>query len=500
MRSLHLIGLCFVVLAGCVGDPPTLAGPHDAAPAQDQLAQDAAGDAGDAAPFDPTWTVPLQKGTSLTSIAVDANGDVYVVGSITEAFTLGNVTIPSTNGTDGFVMKLDGKTKQPVWAKAIVGSGSDIVSGVQADNGALFLVGTTDSPSVAFTKNMLNIPMSTQPGTRSFIAKLDPTDGADVYAFSPDANRSSNSIFFSTCNTISVVAKRIAVGCTYTGATFGGLPTANSAAIGILGFDDGFQANQTVLKAVGAQSGLVAFPSIALTPTGDIWVAATLRGMTTLVDLTDLSTVLTGTGTSNPFVLHVAPGMGNTKVLASRSWAMGNSGALPSFIRSVSTNGNQTFVSGQFFGSASLDTPVISSGLADGFALSLDATTLKTNWQYTLGGASGEFVTSVAADANGAAYLALVWGSPGLTFGKSPLPDPPNPNVLGAMGAIDAKGAPGAALVAKSVTTTSYSKIIVDKYVYGVGQYQGATTFDDGTTATGSISTANAFIVRRAKF
>jgi hypothetical protein len=501
MRFFFLSSVC---LLACVGDVASTQPIPDASTDQNVMA-DVQGDAADAAPFDPTWTLPLQKGTSLTSIAVDTNGDVYVAGVVSEAFTLDAASVASTQGNDGFLMKLDGKTKKAVWAKGIGGAGSDSIQGLQFDSGALYILGITDGASVAFAKNTLNIPTSSGgASTRSFFAKIDPTDGSDVYAVSPDQSRSPNTAFSSLCTSLAVVAKKIVIACTYSGASFASLPTPPNAqvGIGILGYDDGFQANLSLTKAIYSPNG-AAFPNVAIDGNGDPWVAGAFRGPASAINLIDQSVLMTGSGQSNLFVMHLTPGTIDTKVVKSQVWAAGAAtglGALPSNIRGVAVSGNQVFVAGSFYASAAFDTPVTSSGAFDGFAMALDTTTLKATWQTSLGGALSEIIPSITPNANGA-YVALIWGSNGLSFGKTALSDPPNPYLLGGIGSVDTKGAPVSALVAKSVNSSSYIKVVAaGSYLYGVGQYQGATTFDDGTVATGSLSSNNGFVVRRAKF
>ncbi len=128
--------------------------------------------------------------------------------------------------------------------------------------------------------------------------------------------------------------------------------------------------------------------------------------------------------------------------------------------------------------------------------MSLDATTLKQNWLAIFPGPQQELAVSIAASTSGA-YVALDYGSPKFTFGKTSMPDAPNPSFVGAIGAVDANGAPIQAIFATSVNNATYVKVIVDaKNLYAVGQFQGATTFDDGTMATGSLTESNAVVIR----
>lgn|GEM_PF-5613346 len=101
------------LMVGCVGDPAVIGPPPKDGSVPDQQAADGGlGDAGDGAISDPTWTLPLLKGISLGPIAVDPNGDVYVGGSIMDAFTLDAINIPTTQKNDGIVLKLDGRPKR----------------------------------------------------------------------------------------------------------------------------------------------------------------------------------------------------------------------------------------------------------------------------------------------------------------------------------------------------------------------------------------------------
>lgn len=296
------------LMVGCVGDPAVIGPPPKDGSVPDQQAADGGlGDAGDGAISDPTWTLPLLKGISLGPIAVDPNGDVYVGGSIMDAFTLDAINIPTTQKNDGIVLKLDGKTKKAVWAKVIAGSGIDGITSMQFQSGALYIVGITDSPFLAFSKTAMAIPAAMPVATRSFIAKLDATDGAEIFTYSPDASRTANTTFSSLCSSLSVVAKRVAVGCTYSGANFNSsapVPANQSSALAVMAYDDKFGLGFTWQRYLAGSGVLV--PIVAVDTSGDVVLGATRRGTQPLVDLVESSAVLPAQTTQgNPFVLRL---------------------------------------------------------------------------------------------------------------------------------------------------------------------------------------------------
>jgi hypothetical protein len=506
-----LIGPVLLSIYACVGDAP----PAGVVVTKDASTTDQASpivDAGaessvDAVAFDPTWTLPLGSKSNLTSVAVDPNGDVYVAGTISEAFMLGNVSLQTAGGDDGFLMKLDGQTKQPVWAKTIAGPGDDGVLSIAFDTGALYVVGTTNGIQVTAGTTVLTIPTSNPNPTapRSFFAKFDPSNGAPVWLATPDNQRDPNQNFTSSCPSIAVSAKKIVIACTYFGPGFGyGLTATNpinntSSALGILAFNDGPNPTGLWTKSLeGNNSVGVAYPSVAFDANHDVWLLATLQGQVYLDDLDTSKNLFVGSGPRNPFVLKLS-GSSGAPTNTFKSWP-GGAGKISTLTRGIAVSGTDVFIGGAFLASLGFDTPLTSQGSLDGYAARLDPTSLATKWGYAFGGPALDFVFSVAPAGNGGAYLAIGWNSQNLMFGSTALPTPTSTDA--AIASLDANGSPRTALVIDSTNGVHYGGLVTTNYIYGVGGFSGSATFDDGTKAMGSITqnSGNGFFVRRAKF
>ena len=66
--------------------------------------------------------------------ATDSNGDLYIAGRFINSAVLGSVSIVGYGETDGLVAKIDGKSGEFVWARAIGGPGRDSCSAIAVDS------------------------------------------------------------------------------------------------------------------------------------------------------------------------------------------------------------------------------------------------------------------------------------------------------------------------------------------------------------------------------
>jgi hypothetical protein len=111
---------------------------------------------------------------SAVGIVADSNGDVYVTGFYSASLTLGSTTLTNRGGQDVFIVKLDGSTGSPVWARSLGGTTSDAGNGVAVDNvlGSLFVAGSVSSTWSAGSFNYTSFG-----STDAFIAQLDTSSG-----------------------------------------------------------------------------------------------------------------------------------------------------------------------------------------------------------------------------------------------------------------------------------------------------------------------------------
>ena len=510
---LRLSCIAVLLVSGCVGDssnPP----PQDSGP--DQTANDAAQPDVNNADADgganPTWTLPLGAPSLLNAVGTDSAGNVYVAGSVSAPLSLGSVNIASTQGADAFIMKLDAKTKQPLWGVSYGGPGDELVLGMGVSASGVFIVGTTTGTSVQFGGTQLQIPTSTSFNLHSFIARIDPSDGAVGWAITPDASRAASTAHQSYCSAIGVDAPEFSVGCTYQGASFGydstqfaWTPAAGEYAFAIFRFTDGAQPVTQWTKSLGQAVGAL-YPRIALDTNGDTWFAAEYTGNTSnLYDEPSGALVLNAVGLDNLFALKITT---TSKIIGpAKAWGVYPNGKQSSATFAITTAGTNVYVGGYYAGPAGTDfglgaLPTASQGL-DMFTLDLTNVALATTWQFELGGPNVDSVRGIASDGT-STYLAMDWGSAAIPFNGQSLPAPGTNASAGGLGKIDALGKQGSFLASTSSSgSVGYLGVLLDPVsstLYSVGYFQGQTTFDDGTTALGDMTNGNGFLVRRAKF
>ena len=125
------------------------------------------------------------NGSAGSGIAVDFNGDPYVVGftsSATFPVTTGSlITVkPSTGSNSGFVAKLD-TSLNVTYGTYLGGSGSDSAAAVAVSSTfQAYIVGTTNSTNFPTTSNVYQT--SSQGNGDAFVAELNPAGTALVYS------------------------------------------------------------------------------------------------------------------------------------------------------------------------------------------------------------------------------------------------------------------------------------------------------------------------------
>jgi len=117
----------------------------------------------------------LQGGSSITQIAVDPNGGLYVLGQMQES------PIPS-HGVDLFVAKLNLAATAVQYFVYLGGGSTDVGDALAVDAaGNVYIAGTTASPDFP-TVPKVAIPAPSMPaGVLPFVAKLDPA--GNIYLF-----------------------------------------------------------------------------------------------------------------------------------------------------------------------------------------------------------------------------------------------------------------------------------------------------------------------------
>jgi hypothetical protein len=122
------------------------------------------------------WSKAL-VGTSITpqAVAIDVNGTIVVTGTTNGAVDLGGGTLPAFGGTDVFVLALD-PAGNHAWSKLFGGASADTPTSIAIGGGAVVLAGNHNG-GIDFGGGPLAATT-----TDAFAAKLSMTDGAYVWA------------------------------------------------------------------------------------------------------------------------------------------------------------------------------------------------------------------------------------------------------------------------------------------------------------------------------
>jgi hypothetical protein len=136
----------------------------------------------DAANGNALWVVRLGgSGADVAhGVAVDAAGDVYVVGAFSGSMNAGGSTLTSAGGNDALVVKLAGGNGAHVWSRGFGGTGNDIARRVVVASTGVIMAGSFGSPSITFGGASLS---NAGAGLGDvFLARLAGADGAHAWS------------------------------------------------------------------------------------------------------------------------------------------------------------------------------------------------------------------------------------------------------------------------------------------------------------------------------
>jgi len=317
--------------------------------------------------------------------AVDAYGNVYLAGHFDgQKFTLGGVSLTKIGSKDAFIAKLDA-SGTVLWAKNFGGSGASAYSQSIAvdDSGNVYLGGY-------FQTANLTTPALTKIGTYdAFAIKLD-SSGAVTWA--KNFGGSGASAF----------GYGIAVdnaGNVYLGGHFSGA-SLTTPALTKIGSDDALVIKldstgaTTWAKNHGGGGAYAIGQSIAVDNTGNVYLGGYFFNM-------HLSTLaLIKIGSIDAFALKLDS-------TGATTWAknFGGIGA-SAYCNGIAVDGSGTVNLGGNFDTANLTTPALTKiGSSDVFALKLDSFGT-TTWAKNFGGSGASaYVSGIAVDNSGNAYL-----------------------------------------------------------------------------------------------
>ncbi len=109
---------------------------------------------------------------TLTDLAIDAAGDVAIVGSVDAAASFGALQLPYVSATDGFVVKLDGASGAPLWTVGIRANGVQRALGVATGPGnEIAVTGSVDNIDVNYGGGVVSSSVYSQD---AFVAIYSP--------------------------------------------------------------------------------------------------------------------------------------------------------------------------------------------------------------------------------------------------------------------------------------------------------------------------------------
>ncbi len=364
-----------------------------------------------------SWAQALTstQGGSLGDVQVDSAGSVYVGGNFVGVGSFGGTALYSSGGVDPYTVKLNASGVYQ-WQMHGGGPGTDTVTALAVggvDN--VTMAGSFGVPSIFGDTTLAGANPSNvyyaQIGTQTTAVPSGTLSFTNVSSFGANTM------------TIGSVAKD-AAGNTYSSGTFSG--TGNFAPAGAtpvnlkaLGASDAFLAKYDpsgnllwVRDLGGSGINTAAANSLALDSAGNVTLAGQFTG-SLQANPGGVSALLTG-GASYDQVGFVAryDASGNYR------WAKAFDNGLSEIARSVTLDAaGNAYVAGILWSNGSFGRnaggttlTTTNAGGSDGYLVKLDAAG-NSVWATSLGGASTDQATRVAADASGNVYVAGTYSS-----------------------------------------------------------------------------------------
>ncbi|MBI4662022.1 MAG: SBBP repeat-containing protein [Verrucomicrobia bacterium] len=319
-------------------------------------------------------------------ITVDADGNVYVVGSFTNTVTLGNIALGSNGAHDVFVAKYD-VSGSAVWAKSGGGTGEDFGRGIAVDGaGNVFVTGQFDgwAGTLAYFDNA---QIGANGRRDVFVVKFD-RQGKVLWAKNaggtPPFEEGGHSVAVDGQGNVYVAGQLTP------SARFDELDVPN------LGFEDLFLAKYSgagrILWAKNAGDRYQdEGRSVAVDTSGNAWLFGTIAATNAF-------------GSTSPWQLDafLAKYDASGKLLWSRQ--SGGSGSDAGRAITIDPEGN-AYATGEFSGTVNFGPSTLASqGGSDLFVAKYDSSG-GVVWANQLGGRSDDFSFGIARDANGNIYV-----------------------------------------------------------------------------------------------
>ena len=376
----------------------------------------------------PTWqsaravavAAAASNNSVVTATAVDAAGNVYLVGAFTNTVVLGGTTLTSLGSYDVFLAKFNPASNQFAWAQRAGGAGFDYANALVMSGTSVYVAGYFDSPTAGF--GSATLANTGNPGTDDvFVAKLTDT-GSFMWA------QRAGGIGNEGANYLAVNGNSVYVAGYFASAAAGFGPTTLTSA----GSDDVFVAKLTdaggftwAQRAGGTGSDYATALAVSGT---SVYVAGSFSSATAGFGTATLTN--TNTNFSDVFVAKLT----DTGSTGGFTWAQRAGGVGNDYAAALAVSGASVYATGSFssatagFGTATLVNAGANTNTSDVFVAKLtDAgNTGSFVWAQPAGGTGGDYAGSVFVSGT-IVYVAGSFDSPTASFGAINLFNP-NPN------------------------------------------------------------------------
>ncbi|RZK47488.1 MAG: hypothetical protein EOO59_17800 [Hymenobacter sp.] len=125
----------------------------------------------------------LSGNSEVQGTAVDASGNVLVVGYFSGQVAFGTTMLTSAGGTDLFVAKWNPTTNAYVWAQRAGSNNNEFVFGLVVQGSSIYIVGQFYGITATFGSTTL----TSQFGYAGYVAKLTDSGGSAAFAWAQQA-------------------------------------------------------------------------------------------------------------------------------------------------------------------------------------------------------------------------------------------------------------------------------------------------------------------------
>lgn len=312
---------------------------------------------------------PFDRGNS---VAVDADGNMYVAGNFSGTAEFGALSVTSAGDQDGFIVKYNDQGVEQ-WVRRVGGTGVDNINGISISGTDVYITGSFNGTANFNTPfSFVNNNLISAGSTDIFLAKFN-TSGTFLWT------RRAGGTGGDVANSVAASGTDIYITGSFNGTANFNTPSANgSSEITAIG-------NTDIFIAKFNSSGVVQFQRRAGSTGNDVsrGIVVALNGVYITGEFTGDAhfntagipgtTSLTSVGGSDIFVAKY-------DFSGIIQWTRRAGGTLNDIGYGIANIGDNVFITGQFFDVANFNTPsatgsneLTSAGSTDGFFARFDA-------------------------------------------------------------------------------------------------------------------------------